>query len=273
MRRLLTKIDVIRTVEFGLAFACALAALGLGGDPVLIVVALSLGWVFAAIGIGTATIRRKALWCLLVLLFFVGEGTLLYWHNYTHAPPLSPEVKAPPQPPPHIGWLQPANDPTPPNGCDGVPEQYLPKDRVLIVLGNSAFAVVPKERPSSPILTLGNCPLLSETLGPNGLAISADLYDQQGQHVGTIRDNGYKVSGDSNYITQMSGDLSTLWVHSKDGTELLYVRYLNPKAIRVRGEFACPKPRLRTIEITNEKLTLPNNNIINCFSRGGITIQ
>lgn len=58
-------------------------------------------------------------------------------------------------------------------------------------------------------------------------------------------------------LQRKRGDLSTIIIHDESGRELLYVRYLNPTAVRVRGIFTCPKPRLTTTIVTNETVETP----------------
>ena len=83
--------STIREVGFGgLAFACALAAWFSGGDMTLAVPVLILCFVFAAIGIGTASyfsgLQKLAL-CGLVLVLLIIEGAFLKFHQPVAPPP------------------------------------------------------------------------------------------------------------------------------------------------------------------------------------------
>jgi hypothetical protein len=166
-----------------------------------------------------------------------------------HASNLPPE--------PDIGWLEPANDPTPDNGCGQQISQQFGKDAVLLVVGNNGV-VLQGQNTTFRALILGGCSLVTMHIGANGLAIDADIYNSHGEHVGTITNNGYSVNGDLNLVVQI--DLNTLVVHSRNGDELLYVRYANPNVIPLRGLFSCPVPQLRSIVITNTGIILPNRS-------------
>ncbi|WP_219321384.1 hypothetical protein [Methylovirgula sp. HY1] len=176
--------------------------------------------------------------------------------------------------PPFIGWLQAANEPTPKNQCDSVPPNRRPKNSPVVLLGDSAF--IPSSGATYSALQLGACMGLQIHHAQDGTAISTNLYSRQGELIGRLRDNGYSVVGDHKLIVERSGDLSTLVVHDGQGTELLYVRILNPIAIQIRGVFTCPIPRLRTVVITNNEMILPGYNTFgsNCSvgGRAGIKV-
>jgi len=160
-----------------------------------------------------------------------------------------------PPAPPLIGWLQPANDPTPDNGCG----PSIDPDSVLLIVGGSGFVLSPRFSHVNAV-TLGSCKTITMTLGDNGLSLSSDLYDNAGLPIGTLIDNRYTVNANAKLITQVSSDLSTLVIHSDDGDELLYVRYLNPKSIIIRGILSCPSPRLLSVKITNTAVKWGNSN-------------
>jgi hypothetical protein len=173
--------------------------------------------------------------------------------------------------PPVVGWIQPANDPTPSNGCDRVPADRLPKGIPIIILGTNGFA--PNAGASTyDALQIGTCMPIEISQESTGLAISADIFSTQGKLIGKLRKNGYTVAGDKKLVVEKTGDLSTLVVHDEQGTELLYVRYVNSGAIRVRGVFSCPTPRLQTVVIANDRIVTPGNNAFGggCIAGGRI---
>jgi hypothetical protein len=133
-------------------------------------------------------------------------------------------------------------------------------------MGDTAFA--PIALGDAAAIKIGDCAPVSVQQGPNGIKISADIYSRQGELIGQIQDNGYSVSGSESLVVEKSGDLSALVVHDAQRTELLYVRYLNPQAIRLRGILSCPIPRLITVVITDSGLIAPGNNIFrqSCLS-------
>jgi hypothetical protein len=139
-------------------------------------------------------------------------------------------------PPPDFwrGWLQPASEPTPANACG--PE--VPYGTILVLIGSNAFFA----RGTSEIIPLmldSYTPFIIER-GPNGLKIGATIYNNRGNLIGKITDSGYSVGKQDKLLVEHSADLSTVVVHY-DSDELLYVHYINPRAVKVRGMFNCPR--------------------------------
>ncbi len=181
-----------------------------------------------------------------------------------------------PLPAPIVGWLQPADEPTPKNACDAIPNNMRPSISDLVILGDTVFA--PTRLFAWPVITLGSCQLLTLRKDGNELHVNADIYSSTGELLGRIQNGGYSVSGGQDLIVERSGDLSTLVIHDKQGRELLYVRYVNQNAIRVRGEFSCPSPTLRTVTVTNGSIATPSGQQLSggCMagaSLSGIKIQ
>jgi len=175
--------------------------------------------------------------------------------------------------PPIVGWLQPANEPTPPNGCDRVPPDRRPTGSPVVLIGNSTF--VPSNPTNYDAIQIGNCMGLGIRRGPSGTAISTDLYSRNGQLIGKLRDNGFSLAGDQRLTVERSGDLSALIVHDQEGAELLYVRLLNPGAIRIRGIFSCPIPQLQWIAVTDDGIVDPRHNtfVIGCAVGGRVGMR
>ena len=74
---------------------------------------------------------------------------------------------------------------------------------------------------------------------PNGsLSLEAHVYDQAGSLLADVQDGKPYAVGN---VCVKRPNLSTFSVEDFHRNELLYVRYLNPKAIEVRGAFAYPK--------------------------------
>jgi hypothetical protein len=78
-----------RSTEFALAFACAIAAWFGSGDMAIMIVALSLGWVFAVVGLMSSSIGDRAAISLsaIIFLIFFAEGTYLHCHFAVSGPP------------------------------------------------------------------------------------------------------------------------------------------------------------------------------------------
>jgi hypothetical protein len=77
--------------------------------------------------------------------------------------------------------------------------------------------------------------------GPNGMRISAQMFDKSGALLGSITQNGYEIAKETDLIVEHSADLATLVVHNPAGDELFYIHYLNEHAMRVCGIFSCPR--------------------------------
>jgi hypothetical protein len=147
---------------------------------------------------------------------------------YFVAPPILPEETE------THGWLLPANEPTPPNGCDSMAP---PKEAILFLFGSNGVWSTSNEK--IHVFTLGSCPVLSMQHKAHRLLIDADLFDNSGNLVVRITKNEFNlVSGQYSY-GERSEDRSTIAVHDRQGNEVFYIRYVNPAVARVRGEFSC----------------------------------
>lgn len=147
------------------------------------------------------------------------------------------------EPPQVVGWLQPASEPTPSNICGA-----LPQGSVIAMTGNFA-TVIEKANWKTGIVKLGSCELLSIAIGDNGASIDAVLYSNDSR-AGEIHDNKFSIN-EGGYIIERTADLSTLIVHDKNNVEVIYVRYLNENAFRIRGVFSCPSSVTKQVVITN----------------------
>jgi hypothetical protein len=148
---------------------------------------------------------------------------------------------------PVVGWLQPANEPTPPNGCDREP---APPNSLLVLFGdNGALSLAPTTKFTA--FRLEECPLVAIQTGPNGALINATIYSIGGVELGRVTNNKFMITSDRQLTIEKSGDLSMLVVHDDFGAELIYIHYINRTTIRVRGIFTCPTPTLRTVSITD----------------------
>lgn len=139
------------------------------------------------------------------------------------------------------GTLQPANDPTPRNYCDN-PEHPadmipLPKNTLKILIGTNTWAWTKPIR-FTPIV-IGDCPTVTMLRTSTGIEVGADLFDANGKLIARVRKNAISaIQGEHSSVTR-DGDLSTLIIRDQDKREILYIRYLNPFTLRMRGIFGC----------------------------------
>jgi hypothetical protein len=170
-------------------------------------------------------------------------------------------------PAPWRGWLQAANDPTPSTGCDANSPTMEPLNETAIIsAGHQGIQLTHAGRTRA--LSIGNCDSLVLERSADGIRINAVIYDANGNKLGNITDNGYEIERDG-LVVEHTGDLSTLVVHNNSREELLYVKYLNRRAIKVRGIFYCPSaPNVRVV-ITDERFQVGSLSLAGCFTDSG----
>jgi hypothetical protein len=159
-------------------------------------------------------------WVLAALLTIQGASLGGYW-LWLHL-----------QPPAPTGPLQPAADPSPENNC---PDKPAPRD--LLVAFGTDRVVARGDGPVTPI-HVADCPALSLKRKKGGLMINASFYDWNNDIAFRIENNIYEPFAPLQ-LYAWRPDPSTLIVLDRFEKEVLYVRYLNPHAVRIRGRFLC----------------------------------
>lgn len=133
------------------------------------------------------------------------------------------------------GWLLPANDSTPPNGCDRDP---IPADAVLFIAGTNAAWTTAQGK--SDVFKLGGIDTLSVERDGSRLSFDADIYSDTGNLAVRIEHNEFHlISGEYSY-QQRNENRSELIVFDKKGRNMLDVYYANPNTVLVRGFFTFP---------------------------------
>ena len=186
---------------------------------------------------------------------FVG-GVVLYFFGPAPQQPVIVPVPGPPAVSPRTfegglgipfedaevrGVLKPANEPTPPNGCDNAPFPIKP-DALKILIGDGA--ITHNGFGSFTAIGIAACRALSMERRTDGIFVNASLYDQERQRVVSIENNRITALHGENYTAQQSRDESRLTVKGKSGTELFYIRYLNPTTVQFRGFLGCMGGRI-----------------------------
>jgi hypothetical protein len=136
------------------------------------------------------------------------------------------------QPPPPTGPLQPAADLSPENNC---PDKLGSRD--LLVAFGTDRVVAHGDGPVTPIY-IADCPALSLKRAKGGLMVNASFYDWNNDIAFRIQDNVYEPFAPLQ-LYSWRPDPSTLIVLDRFEKEVLYVRYLNRRAVRIRGRFLC----------------------------------
>jgi hypothetical protein len=133
-----------------------------------------------------------------------------------------------------IGTLQPGSEPTPPNNCPATGDP----DTWKIMIGTATIQFTGPV--NSPLLMIGDYPVLTIDRDDKGVSVSADLFDTDGKSLATIKNNVFHAISGANSWVERDHDLSKLIIMAGDPREILFVHYLNKSTVRVRGVFSYP---------------------------------
>lgn len=136
------------------------------------------------------------------------------------------------QPPPPTGPLRPAGEPSPKLSC---PEKAGPRD-LVIYFGTDA-RIGQGDGPFTAF-KVADCPVLAFTRTKAGLTFSDVGYDYDGDIAFMIRNGIYEPQFPLG-LRPLRPDASTYVLLDHYDQEVIYVRFLNPNAVRVRGRFIC----------------------------------
>lgn len=136
------------------------------------------------------------------------------------------------RPPEYKGPLIAANDPTPPMTCK---EKAGTGDLVMAfgtdrVIGQGDGPFVPA--------VVDDCQTVQLRKARGGLMVRAFFYDWTNDIAMNIMDNNFEINMPV-AARFFRSDPHTLVVLDRFDSEILYVRYLNPAAVRIRGRFLC----------------------------------
>lgn len=165
--------------------------------------------------------RGREGWALPVVLIFpaVIGGGYAFWQFLT-------------TPVPPTGALLAANEPTPPSVCSEQPEA----DDLVMLLGTNR--VIGKGAgPFTPLLAT-ECATVKLIRRGKGLVVEAFGIDNTNSLAYSVRENRLDlvmVPG----LRARRPDPSTFVLADRFNQEVIYVRYLNPGAVRMRGRFLC----------------------------------
>jgi hypothetical protein len=133
---------------------------------------------------------------MMVSLIFIGLG--LGYMFMSPAPTLPPIPFADEE---VHGELKPANDPTPPTGCDAFPFP-IPPDTITILIGDNAAAISGLGKTIA--LEIGSCEAASIERTPDGVFFNANLVDSDGNQVVKILRNKVDALMGERYIARQS---------------------------------------------------------------------
>ena len=135
-------------------------------------------------------------------------------------------------PPVYAGALLPADEASPASQCADKPGA----NDLLIAFGNDR--VIAKGQGPFVPMVMGECRGPVITRSRNGLLIDAVGYDWNNDVAWHLRGNAMEFADVPGLHTRRP-DAHTVVVTDRFEQEILYVRYLNPQAVRLRGRFLC----------------------------------
>ena len=145
------------------------------------------------------------------------------------------------------GLLIPASDPTPYNPCG----ETIPDNVIAVYFGSST--VFTESNIISFIKPYDDAFNIRRTT--SGILVNATIRTSDNYVVARIHDNVFRTQSDSHFQSQ-SPDPHTLYVLDGEDKVVLFVRYLNPFAIKILGQFYFPGQP--PITITEDKLVFQN---------------
>jgi ribosomal protein L24 len=128
-----------------------------------------------------------------------------------------------------FGVLVPANDSTPINAQG-------PTNSISLILGNTVDEVF--WFPHTVLIYKGK-PILTISKNSKGATISGEFFGDNGDIVAVLENNHFTINR-LNYFTKERPDKSTLIVRDQKNIEILNVRFVNPRTIKLLGRFRMP---------------------------------
>lgn len=136
------------------------------------------------------------------------------------------------RPPPPTGPLLSANEPAPDASCV---EKIGPKDLVMAVGPDRAVGM--GSGPYAPLKVADCTPITLRRVGL-GLMVQAFFYDFNGDVAFSVINNIYQPTLPLQ-LRPFRPDPHTIVILDRFDKEVLYLRYLNRNAVRIRGRFLC----------------------------------
>lgn len=143
------------------------------------------------------------------------------------------------------GFLVPGDEPTPPNRCTNGPFP-LPKDAMLVILGNSASwgTSFPQT-----VIKIGNDRMLTMDEIAGQIKLSGKFFSSDGRIVAELKDNEFFINP-NNYFRKKRPDSHSLVVYDQQGVEVLNARFINSHTMKITGVIRHP---LTTVEISETR--------------------
>ena len=134
------------------------------------------------------------------------------------------------------GLLVPADEPDPPLPDSCYRLQGVPSDALRVYLGgNGAYATTDHVT----VLTVKGTDLLDLRRTPNGLAINAKTFSEDGKIIAEVIDNRFYVNP-GNFFRMEKPDTHSIIVYDTSDRKVLDIRYINSHSVKVLGIFQVP---------------------------------
>jgi hypothetical protein len=156
-----------------------------------------------------------------------------------------------------FGTLIPANDPTPPELCreNGVPASTLSNgSRMSIFAGTNVYSESRLDHLA--LVQINGVTVLSLSKTRGAVAVSGDIYSGTGDLV-HFDQNHFETRSDIGFKPERP-DRHTLRVFDNWHQEVLYIRFLNSSAIKLRGVFWVPGA-IGPVQVTDDYVRTPGS--------------
>lgn len=131
------------------------------------------------------------------------------------------------------GWLLPGTDPLPKTACTPDPNMQQGDWLFVTVAGGGVFTI---SKQKIVVLTIGDHPTIIMERGPSGLMLDVDMFNENGKRAVLIEQNDWRaIPGRFSYLKRP--DPHTLVVYGENDREMLWVRYMNSKTVKIKGVF------------------------------------
>lgn len=148
----------------------------------------------------------------------------------------------------YFGELVPSNDPSPP-----LP-QNIPKGTITLMLGDELRVLAAQSQ--NYIFSKKGEPFLSVGIKDGVMRVSASIFDSNNQNVVRIIDNEFQANPERAFNPRQP-DKHSLVVRDAKGVEVLNVRFLNSKAMRIVGRFQMPGSSEPVLILSNDGVRWP----------------
>jgi len=169
--------------------------------------------------------------------------------------------------PVYFGELVPSNDPSPP-----LPKE-APKDTITLMLGDDLRVLAAQSE--NHVFSKKGMTFLSIGIKDDVMHVSASIVDSDNKNIVRIINNEFQANPERAFNPKQP-DKHSLVVRDSKGVEVLNIRFLNPRAMRIVGRFQIPGVAEPVQILPNDGLRFPGGGgiahlTLDCTaSKGGV---